>query len=282
MIDVEIIRFYDSVKDPSWPNIANYHEYQKLPAHIKNECDNLHNFQSRKKELCDPDYWLTQLLEVCVYENLAYVPIPKCACTFYGSMFHNMGWKRVRLIDVDIKNTKFFGLVMHPLERRHKGIAEWLVKSYYENKPQPLESDPWLHSLEEINWPQLHTNIKTKYFKNLLASIISADQHSLPYHLMFGSLLDQINWIPMDTMSRSEAQISLMNFFKLQGHNIQLPMDTEPLHVSTDDQLQVYNIVKEIFNNDPEAIYQFYAIYGNDLKFYYNLVDKFTPDWQHI
>ena len=282
MIDIEIVRFYNDVKASSWPDIANYYEYQKLPAHIKNQCDNLHNFQSRKNDICNSDYWRSHLLEVCVYKNLAYVPVAKCACTFYGTMFHNMGWKTVKLIDVDIKNTKFFGLLMHPLERRHKGITEWIVKSYYEHTPQPLGDNHWLSSPGEINWSQLHTDINTKYFNNLLNSIGFGDIHSIPYYLMFGSLLDKINWIPMDTLSKTETQISLMNFFNLHGHNIQLPLDVVPLHVSEKNQLQVYNIVKEIFNNDPNAIYQFYILYGNDLKLYYNLLDNFTLDWQNI
>jgi len=282
MIDTEIINFYNSVRDPMWPDIQNYYEYQQLPTHIKNECDNLHNFQSRKNDLCNADYWIGQYLDVCVYENLAYVPVPKCACTFYGTMFNNMGWKTVRLQDVDIENTKFFGLVMHPLERRHKGIAEWLVKSYYENKPQPLAHNVWQHTTEEINWLQLYTDINTKYFKKLLSTTGFGDIHSFPYFLMLGSLRDKINWIPMDTLSKTETQISLMNFFKLHGHTISLPLDNQPLHVSDENQLQVYNIVKEMFNNDPEAIYQFYVVYADDLKFYYNLIDKFSLDWQHI
>jgi hypothetical protein len=193
-----------------------------------------------------------------------------------------MGWKTVKLIDVDIENTKFFGLIMHPLERRHKGITEWIVKSYYENTPQPLGTNPWLSAPSEINWLQLQTDINTKYFQKLLATTGFGDIHSFPYYLMFGSLLDKINWIPMDTLSKNETQISIMNFFNLHGHDIQLPLDVVPLHVSEKNQLQVYNIVKEIFNNDSNAIYQFYALYGNDLKLYYNLLDNFTLDWQNI
>jgi hypothetical protein len=282
MIDLEIISFYNSVKDPSWPDIASYHEYQQLPTHIKNECDNLHNFQLRKNDLCNSDYWINQWLYVCVYKNLAYVPIPKCACTFYGTMFHNMGWKTVRLKDVDIENTKFFSLAMHPLERRHKGIAEWIVKSYYDHDCSLPKSNIWESESVEVNWKQLFSDINTKYFKKLLATTGFGDMHSFPYFLMLGSLRDKINWIPMDTLSRTETQLSLMNFFKLHGHDIQLPLNAEPLHVSDKNQLQVYNIVKEIFNNDSEAIYQFYGIYADDLKFYYNLIDNFSPDWQHI
>lgn len=282
MIDNEIVKFYNSVKDLAWPEIHSYYEYQRLPDYIKNECDTLHDFRSRKNTLCDPDHWLSHLLEVTVYENLAYVAIPKCACTYHGTMFNDMGWKKIKLAEVDIKNTNFFGLIMHPLERRHKGVAEWIVKSYYENKLVPSKSNPWLPEPNEVNWDQLNKDINTKYFKNLLTSLAFADFHSMPYYLMLGSMLDKTNWIPMDIMSKSETQISLMNFFKLHGHNIQLPLDITPLHVSDEQQLQIYNTVKEIFNNDPDAIYQFYAIYGNDLKFYYDLIDKFTPDWQHI
>jgi hypothetical protein len=282
MIDIEILRFYNNVKDPLWPNIRNYCEYQQLPTHIKHECDVLHNFQSHKDNLCNSDYWISQTLDVCVYKNLAYVPVPKCALSYHTTLFTNLNWKKIKLCDVDIENTKFFGLIMHPLERRLKGITQWLTESYYENDIRKSESNIWLNEENKTDWAQLQSDMSTKYFKNLLSTVGFGDWHSFPYSVMFGSLLDKVNWIPMDTLTKTEIPLSLMSFFNLHGYDIQLPLDSQPIHVSSKNQMQVYHIVKEIFNNNHQYIYQFYKIYGNDLKFYYNLVDKFTPDWQHI
>jgi hypothetical protein len=284
MIDIEIIKFYNSVKDPLWPDIHSYRDYQLLPAYIKDECNNLHNFQSRKEEICDADYWIKQTLNVCVYKDLAFVPITKCAYTYHTSLFNSMGWKMVRLCDVDVENTKFFGVIMHPIARRLKGIAQWLVTSYNETVPRWSPTNPWVFNDDDINvnWTQLHNDINTKYFKKLLGNIGLGDNHSLPYSTLFGNLLDKVHWIPMDLFTKTQVHDSLMSFFKLHGHDIQLSADRKPLNVSTDNQLQVYNTVKEIFNNNPQEHYQLYQIYSTDLKFYYNLVDKFTPDWQHI
>jgi len=282
MIDIEIAKFYNSVKDPAWPDIASYHEYTQLPHHIKNECNNLHQLNLRKNEICDADHWINQTLHVCVYENLAYVPIPKCAYTYHTTMLNDMGWKKVLLCDVDVENTKFFGMVMHPLIRRHKGIAEWIVQSYYKHTPITLKNNPWSCEDNDIDWAQLHTDIDSPYFKKMLSNIGVGDPHSFSYHATCGSFINKVNWIPLDTMTKHETLHSIMNFFKLHGHHIQLPLNNPPLNVSDQNQLQVYNIVKETFDNTPRQLYDFYKIYSNDLKFYYNLLDNFTPDWQHI
>jgi len=280
MLDIEIVNFYNSVRDPSWPDIQNYVDWVSLPEHIKEECNDLHGFQHRKEQVCDAEYWRSITTDVCVYKNLAYVPIPKCAYMYNTTLFTNLGWTKVPISELDMDAINFFGPIMHPLNRWFKGITEWLVQAYAVNEPILTPSNPWANNAMQIDWAQLTADLKNKYFKKLISTVNIGDLHSLPYSAMFGSMLDKINWIPMDVLTDNQVKISMMNFFKLHGHNIALPLDDQRLHVSNSTQLEILNTVKQEFYTNKSQIYSFYKLYADDLKFYYNLVDKFTPDWQ--
>ena len=282
MIDLEIQAFYNSVKDPSWPDITDYFGYASLPQHIKDECVQLHGFQKRKDIICDAEYWQNITTDVCVYKNLAYVPIPKCAYAYYTTLFTNMGWERKNISTVDMESTKFFGLVMDPLTRWIKGITQWLVFSYTSEDILQSPTNPWVDVYGTTDWGQLKFDLKNKYLKNIIGSINVGDTHSLSYSTMLGPLLNQTNWIPMGKLSDNELKISMMDFFKMHGHNITLPLDDQRLHQSTDDQLEIFNLIKNEVHKDQEQRCNFYKLYGNDLKFFYNLLDTFSPDWQHL
>ena len=104
----------------------------------------------------------------------------------------------------------------------------------------------------------------------------------MPYSVMFGDLLNKINWIPIDAFSDNEVKNSLMKFFNLHGHNILLPLNDKRLHESTSNQLDIFNIISTEYFNNKYQIYPFYKLYGNDLRFYYNLLDTFSPTWENI
>lgn len=282
MLDLEITKFYNDVKDPSWPEIHGYIDYTRLPNDIKNECIKLHQFQYHRTKNSSTEHWLNLTTYVCMYKNLAYVPVPKCAYMYHTTLFTNLGWKKVPLHQVDIENTKFFGLLTNPLQRRLKGITQWITQCYEIDEPKQSEDNPWIKVSSEVDWKQLHDDLKTKYFNRLLSTIYVGDIHSLSYAETFGNLLHKVNWIPMDALSDNEVKTSMMNFFNLHGHDIQLPLNDARLHVSPKNKLELFDYVKTAFHSDPDNIYYFYKIYSNDLKLYYNLLDTFTTDWQHI
>jgi hypothetical protein len=282
MLDSEVVKFYNDVKDKDWPSIESYADYLRLPDLIKDECNELHDFENRKNQICNHDYWLNHTGYVCVYKDLAFVPVQKCAYFYNTTLFTNLGWKKVPLVDVDIQNTKFFGTIVHPLQRRLKGLTQWLIECYSTEDVQLLESNPWILAPMTIDWEQLKTDLSARYLKKLIQTVAVGDIHSTPYSTMFGSVLDQIHWIPMDQYTDNEVKMIMMNFFKLHGHNIQLPLDDQRLHVSGSEKTDIFNFIENEFHSAPENIYTFYKFYSNDLKFYYNLINNFTPDWQHI
>jgi hypothetical protein len=285
MLDPQIVKFYNDIKDPQWPDISSYNDYLSLPSNIQDEGNTVHDFQKVKSQICDPEHWIENTLSVCVYKNLAYVPLLKCAYVYHTNLFTNLGWKKVLLKDLDIDNTVFFGTIMHPLSRYLKGITQWITDSYMINQPQKSIANPWIYDPYvpiPVDWTQLFHDVSTKYFRQLIANAIIGDAHSMPYHLTLGKLVNKVNWIPMDTMSDHDVLVSMKNFFQLHNHNIQLPLNSHRLHESSKEQKILFNLIKNEFFNQPDNIYNFYKTNGSDLSLYYNLLDNFTPTWQHI
>jgi len=282
MLDPHIVKFYNDIRDPQWPDISSYNDYRSLPENIRDEGNNVHDFQKVKSQICDTEHWVQNTVSVFVYKNLAYVPLAKCAYVYHTTLFNNLGWERVLLKDLDIDNTVFFGTIMHPLRRYLKGITQWVTHSYMTKEPQMSTTNPWIYDPITVDWTQLFQDISTKYFRQLLTTAIIGDAHSMPYHLTLGKLVNKVNWIPMDVMSDHDVSVSMTNFFQLHNHNIQLPANTNRLHESSTEQKRVFDIIKHEFFSQPDNIYNFYKTNGSDLGLYYNLLDNFTPTWQHL
>lgn len=49
---------YDSIRDPSWPDCATLDQWSDLPAHIRQECEQMHGFGPG--QLADMKHWLLQ------------------------------------------------------------------------------------------------------------------------------------------------------------------------------------------------------------------------------
>ena len=277
MLDIEIKNFYNDIKDSAWPNIQNYADFLKLPNGIQKECNEIYNFQQRKNEIINVDHWVQLTTEIYVYKDLAYVPVPKCAYSYYTTLFTNLGWKKVNINDVDIQTTKFFGTVMHPMTRWLKGITEWIVESYTIGNKTIIDS--WTIEPGAVDWKKLEIDLQTDSFKKLISTVNVGDIHSMPYSAMFGNLLNKITWIPMDILTDDEIKISMMNFFKLHKHGISIPLNHKRLHESTPNKLKLFNNIKSQYVSNKNQIYLFYKLYSNDLKFYYTLLDNFNPTW---
>lgn len=274
MQDLEVLDFYKRVRDPSWPDIQSYADFCKLPTTIKDECNDMHGFVQKKSQILDRDYWVNSTQDVYTYKNLAYIPVPKCAYVYYTSFFTELNWEQKPLSAIDIKSTKFFGTIMHPMTRWLKGITEWLTLVYAVGDFVKDSTNPWLVKPYSINWEQLNLDLQSEAFKRLLGSVTVGDVHSMPYSVMFGDLLNQTNWIPMDVMTDNEVKIKMMDFFKENGHDIIIPLDDQRLHESTPEKLEVFNFVKNLCFKDNFQLHSFYKLYSNDLKFYYNLVES--------
>lgn len=275
MQDLEIVKFYNSVKDPSWPDIQSYFDFARLPLHIKKECNNIHGFQQKKSDILNRNWWCNVTTYVCVYKDLAYVPIPKCAHTHYVTMLTNIGWKMVPLSQVNIESTKFVGLMMHPWSRWLKGLTQWVASSYSMPGTPARQMNPWSVPPTETNWPALKLVLRTPEFKRLISTISIGDAHTMPYSIAYSKLINKVNWIPMDIMSDSDITRNLSAFCKLHGHDVQLPDVVSRINASSGDKIELYNTISQLYSNSQLQQYSFYKVFNEDLDFFYNLLDNF-------
>jgi hypothetical protein len=282
-MDNLIKNFYDNVKDPLWPTIQSYIDFVKLPKSIKDECYNVHNFQEVRNQIENGSYWAQLHVDVFQHQDLVYIPVAKCASTYYRQLFKDvLGWKTVKLNAVDFDSVTAFGLVMHPLTRWVKGMTEWVTSPYY-----PADDD-WRdrtkpHSKVQVDYDQFSADLQRSSTQHMLRSVTLTDRHTLPYSVTFNKNLHRINWLPMDYFSSdNEIKISLMKFFKAAGHNITLPLDSNRSWDSSEEKLQILNVVSKEFASNPVRQDHLYSLYSEDLKFFHSLLDKFDPDWQQL
>lgn len=281
MIDPEIISFYNSVKDQSWPNIENYFDFLKLDDRIKDECYNQFMFDQRLEEICDSNYWVNITTKVFVYKNLSFVPVLKCASTYYETLFHELGWQEVLLKDVNRSSTHFFGFLMHPIKRHLKGVTQLLVQSHDPLIPVPTENHYKVQA-DKIDFQQIKLNLSRPEFKNFISKIYVGDEHSIPYTTAFGDFFYNVHWMPLDSLTKNEQLTTITNFCKIHGHNIDIKLPGYNLNESTLDKLEVYNLIETMFNENEFVKYPIYKLFGKDLKFFYNLLKSFSIDWNHI
>jgi len=284
MIDIEFKKFYNDIKDPNWPDITNYIDFVKLPKNIQNECKKIHNLDLRKNQIEDVNYWRNLTLTVYQYQNLVYVPVNKCAHTYYTQIFESLGWEKKNLVDINTNKIYMFGLTLHPFTRWSKGMTEWVCTEfdlYAKDGEFALTDRTKLHNEIDIDYSRIEQNDR---LCQLIKTVVIADCHTEPYTSIFGDLLDQVNWIPLDYFSSdNEIKSSLMSFFNACGHDIKLPLDNVRAWNSSTNKIKLKNLIDELFlKNNNVSIYILYKLYANDLKFYHNLIDNFTPDWQHI
>jgi hypothetical protein len=285
MIDTEFLKFYKDVKGSEWPEIASYTDFLKLPDWIKQECYHEHDLRSRLDQICDRNHWKKTTIYVLGHKNIAYVPVTKCASTYYCNLFSNSGWKFYQLDNLDQSTTKLFGFVMHPMKRHLKGITEFLVRSYTDKLIDQTNLDknpevPWVVNSGPTDYATLLKDLDTIYMQNLVGRIGVGDEHSLPYSAQFGDLLYKINWIPVDILDSHDQKTAIENFFKANQITTFLQKNTKN-HASSDLQLKVFDKVCSIVKNS--GYYpQLHQIFDEDLRFYYNLVDTFDINFNTI
>jgi len=268
MSDLYFKKFYDDIKDPSWPAAENYVNFLKLPEYIRNECINVHNMPQRLDQIESPAHWQTVLTKTLYYKNLAYVPVAKCASTYYIEFFQQCGWKEANISELK-PGTICFGIFDEPVTRYLKGITEWIYAQLMPIYNYELGCIP----------------------TTLLDTVFIGDLHSLPYTTTLGPWLKQINCIPMYQKTDNQIKQHLMDLFASQKHDIKIPLTTYRANQSDSTKLELYNLVKNLFEN-PRLLPSnngyigraaaLYILLSSDLQFYRNLINTFDPTWQQI
>jgi hypothetical protein len=257
-MNIFLSRFYSDVKDPQWPDVNNvetYTDYLMLPDHIKHECENLHRFEERFCEIEDADYWRNLTIPVYRYNNLAYVPLAKCASSYYISFFKNNGWEETTLGKIG-NNVHLFGLMMDPSVRWIKGLTQFLSNMF---------------GLDDISDQML---------EKIMQEIVTPDVHTISYRTYLGNYLEKIHWIPMD-LPDQQIKTHIINFCKGHGHDINLPINNDRIHTSSNKKLALFNKIKSLHtknfnaNNSLGTAFLVQLLLADDIKFYRKLVKSF-------
>ena len=259
MSDYFFKHFYDNVRDPSWPQVNTYSEFAKLPTFIKAECQQQHGLMQRLRQLEDRQYWISHsdLDRVYTYQNVAFLPVPKCASSAYIDLFHEqLGWRPDHLSNIDSNRVKVFSLIIHPLTRRLKGVVETLCRSFQ------YDFDSVLRALTDPG------------VLDFVAHTMIVDHHSTPYSLVFEPWFDSIDWKPMDLLSPDELQYEITKFLQDNHVNIDLPKPKK-LNVSNASKNQIYEMVKtKTLSIEPPA--ELGIMFAKDLALYHSLVAKYA------
>lgn len=284
MIDIEFKRFYNNVKDPSWPDIDTYNDFIKLPSIIQKECYTLHELGTRKQEIENLDHWAVKTMHGYMHDNLIYMPLAKCASTYYVNFFKSIGWQRMPATDFFQAIGKVqFGLVMHPFTRWVKGTTEFITSFYAENRHPYSVNSPDVFVKSKLDWNRFVADYERGYLDNIINNGVILDVHTMPYHLQMGTCLEQVNWIPIDIFENdNDIKLCMMNLFKQLGHSISIPMNDQRAWGSSPEKQKIADIVKKHLATSIDRHYNLYQTFASDLKFYHNLLDTFDPFWKTI
>jgi hypothetical protein len=256
MSDLFLKEFYDSVRDPSWPDINNWIDFENLDSGVKQECFKVHGLQHRLDQINNADYWAGRM-KVLRHQDLFFIPVPKCASTYYLDLFENqLGWEESSLDQINFDQDLAFGTLMHPVTRCLKGQAQWLWQVV-----RQLDCFQTLHFDE--------------YFKIITEDLLIPDLHSLPYNITFGKYLDKIHWIPMDLLDDRQTKIHMMELFASRGHSISLPLDDERTHQSQPLKLKFYQTLHQIYFQKTKKSYFLQLLLSADLAFYQQLISQY-------
>jgi len=272
MSDYYLQKFWQDVKDPSWPNVSTYDDFINLDSSLIDECIQQHGLKQRLDEIEDSNYWrIRNLGDMFIKDNFVFFNVPKCGSRHYHDFFLNrLNWERYYPESIDdLKGLVKFGLMMHPLDRYLKGLTEFL----------------WQFRLSE-----------TIDIERFVMSAYMPDIHSISYYQMFGNLVDDIHWIPFKLMEDREVKTCMNNLFSRHDSLLQVPVDHPPIHVSGPEKKELNKKITQCWlaRQEPkkiigtsyptlsENLYLVYYAYAQDLKFYRSLADVFKHDWSHI
>jgi hypothetical protein len=250
---------YNDIKDPTWPTVANYSDYFKLPQWIRNECEQMHNINNRFDQIEDVAFCTNLTTIGYKFENLVFVPVKKCASTYYTNLFYNqLGWEEIGNFSSLDEDTVFFGVIMDPTTRWLKGITEFF----------------WGRGLVD---DQI---IKRVLSDNCNVGVLALDPHSMPYSITFGQWLDKINWFPLDFYNESEILNQMSLLFQQTGHEINLPLPVLKLNKSSDEKLallqKIKNYQQQNFKNNTDFLFMLQVLFADDLKFYRKLINNIS------
>jgi hypothetical protein len=199
------------------------------------------------------------------YNNLVYVRNLKCASTFfYENLLNVLGWKKTSYDDINWELDHVFGHLIDPVERRHKGVAEFIDMCGLTDK--------------FVNDDQLQSLLRATPF---------LDRHAVSYTNIFKEKCYSIDWIPLVSSAHNDNILNTQKLLKYYGHNIAMA-DWDLTYVHPGDPLkkQAETILRKnwidaitspnsrLTNNVTECEFEYLKL---DIALYTQVLEKFSP-----
>jgi hypothetical protein len=127
--------------------------------------------------------------------DVVYIRMLKCASSFFHNNFQAWGWTPIAFEDIDWQNHHVFAHMLDPVERRHKGAAEYIQ----------------MNNMQDIF-------IINPDFRKFISEIPVFDDHTASYHEQLGNYCNMIDWIPIS--GRAPAETARLTEVLLLSHNI--------------------------------------------------------------
>lgn len=259
MTDVAFQKFYQDVRDPSWPDVDHYGQFSLLPQQIQHECLLTHNGKQRFETISSTVHWNNLRASShwgWRYENIVFLPIPKCGYIYYNNLFgERLRWQKYELTKDDFGRYSVVSCIINPLTRYLKGVTEWIWVNRHQRPADLLVELMMKHS-----------------------QLVFPDMHSVPLNLTYPDVINQMTLIPADIMSDDQTRSVLMEIFQSLGHpEISLPLKDQRMHQSSAEKVQIFDQLKQHFSNKSDSdILLHYQIFAQDLYVYKQAVDKFS------
>ena len=184
--------------------------------------------------------------------RVVYIRTLKCASTFYSTLFESNHWQTQTLLDIDWDFDHVFSFIMDPMERRLKGLAEFIMTLDHRDLLEVTEF-----------WPM----------------VSYLDFHSMPYTMTYKNFCNKIDWIPIDHPEfKSEHLVEIL----LRDNNISLDWSFTESHRSTDRKKEVYNKIKSLSGQCSGAVH---ISLEEDIKLYNSVcrsIQFYKKTWNEI
>lgn len=243
MIHPDLVKLYNNVRAEHWPDIESYADILVLPEEYRREIAEADKY-SRNHVVTGYNLGYKK-------GNVIFVPVLKCASTYYRDTFDYLKWERVNIYDYDPEQIHFTGVLMHPLRRRLKGLVQTLYDVYRENLAEQLNNER---------------------FCQFVSLVSVTDLHTMPYTNIFGSkLLKKIDFVPM-CVGDKNTRMLLNQKFTEYGLSDKIDNDTM-LNQSGMLKKQSYEKLKKIFYDQTGDFYKY--LYVDDIAYYHRLLEKY-------
>ena len=202
-------------------------------------------------------------IDCCTCGPLVYIRNLKCASTFFFSSFINCWkWDPIAWEDIDWSRQHVFSHIMNPVERRHKGVAEFINQ----------------HGVNELF-------LNNTQFQNFIRYAPVFDEHTSSYHDTFGNLCYHIDWIPLT--GRTHEQVIKLTEMLLRYYGLKtlVNWDYNNVHRTHPEKKVIEQRLRELYNQDQQQPEWISRYMENDVRLYQRIEQKFDDvagNWPEI